>query len=153
MAKEAVQLAVAGNTQNATLLAIRTKGYKITLSYSVGPDGMHQSSYEAERDGNKFFGTIPEELMGIISRSQLVTFVRRCWDRIMPFVPVPHDYTVVEQFAESVGEMNDHDAVIYASEAALKAAGLAPNMREEQRQQAELLRQIVAYPSRLKADI
>jgi hypothetical protein len=93
-----------------------------------------------------------EELMGKVSRDQLVTFVRRCWDRIAPFVHVPHDYTVVDQFAESVDTMNDHDAVIYASEAALKAAGLAPNMRDEQRQQAELLRQLVAFPSRLSTE-
>jgi hypothetical protein len=87
-----------------------------------------------------------EELMGKISKDQLVMFVRRCWDRITPSLQVPHNYTVVEQFEQAVPGMNDHDAVIYASEAALKAAGMAANMREEQRAQAELLRQIVAYP-------
>jgi len=93
-----------------------------------------------------------EELMGKVSRDQLVLFVRRCWDRVTPFLQVPHDYTVVDQFTASVGQMNDHDAVIYASEAALKAAGLAPDMREEQRQQAEILRQIVLSPLSLRAE-
>jgi hypothetical protein len=88
-----------------------------------------------------------EHLMGKVSRAQLMTFVRRCWDRITPYIPpVPHDYTVVEQFAQVVDELSDHDAAVYTSEAALKAAGLAPNLREEQRHQAELLRRIVESP-------
>jgi hypothetical protein len=86
-----------------------------------------------------------EQLMGKVSHEQLVTFVRQCWDRIKPYKPsVPHEFTVVEQFAEAVERMSNHDAAIYASEAALKAAGLAPNRREEQWHQAKLLRQIVS---------
>ena len=85
-----------------------------------------------------------EYLMGKVSRGQLITFVRQCWQRVTPYMPnVPHDLTVVDQFVAQANQLNDHDAVVYAAEAALKAAGLAPNMREEQRQQAELLRQIV----------
>ncbi len=84
-----------------------------------------------------------EHLMGKVSRVQLLTFVRQCWDRITPYLPpVPHDYTVVEQFAEVVDTLTDHDAAIYASEAALKAAGLAPDLRQEQRHQADLIRRI-----------
>src|SRR4051812_39111480 len=56
-----------------------------------------------------------EDLMGKITNAQLVTFVRKCWARITPFLPpVPHEYTVVDQFADLVPNMNAHDAVIYA---------------------------------------
>jgi len=82
-----------------------------------------------------------EELEGKVSREQLVEFVRRCWARINP--PVDSDITVVEQFATLAPRQSDHDAVLYAAEAALKAAGWAPDMKEEQRQQAILLRQLV----------
>src|SRR5262245_28390272 len=92
-----------------------------------------------------------ERLMGKVPHAQLVTWVRRCWERITPFIPpVPHKYTVVEQFAEIAEEQSDYDATIYASEAALKAAGLAPDLREEQRHQAQILRQIVGNPFRPK---
>jgi hypothetical protein len=85
-----------------------------------------------------------EHLMAKVSRGHLITFVRLCWIRVITYVPpVPHDFTVVDQFVEVANQLSDHDAVVYASEAALKAAGLAPDMRAEQRQQAELLRQIV----------
>ena len=84
---------------------------------------------------------------GKVSRRQLVDFVRQCWDRITPYLPPgPRDYTVVEQFAALAGQQSDHDAVLYAAEAALKAARWAPVLREEQRQQAELLRRIVGRP-------
>jgi hypothetical protein len=90
-----------------------------------------------------------EHLMGKVTHKQLVEFVRGCWDRIAPYMPpYPHDFTVVEQFAALADQQSDYDATIYASEAALKAAGLAPDMREEQRHQAELLRQLVGNPFR-----
>jgi hypothetical protein len=60
--------------------------------------------------------------------------------------PVPHDVTVVEQFAAVADRQTDLDAAIYAAEAALKAAGLAPSLREEQWHQADLLRHIVGNP-------
>jgi hypothetical protein len=82
-----------------------------------------------------------EQLEGKVSREQLVEFVRRCWARITP--PVESDITVVEQFTALAPQQSDHDAVLYAAEAALKAAGWAPSMKEEQREQAALLRQIV----------
>ena len=85
-----------------------------------------------------------EHLMGHVSRAQLVSFVRQCWERVTLYFPsASHEFTVVEQFTEVADQLNDHDAAIYASEAALKAAGLATAMRDEQRQQAEILRQIV----------
>src|SRR5581483_10241169 len=85
-----------------------------------------------------------EEVEGKVTRQQLVEFVRRCWERVRPHLPpVNTEVTVVEQFAALAPNQSEHDAVLYAAEAALKAAGWAPDMKEEQRQQAALLRQIV----------
>jgi hypothetical protein len=91
-----------------------------------------------------------EAVEGAVSREQLVEFVRRCWGRVAPHLPpVRSDVTVVEQFAALAPRQSDHDAALYASEAALKAAGWAPVMQEERRQQAALLRQLVGpLPSR-----
>lgn len=84
-----------------------------------------------------------EALEGKVSREQLVEFVRRCWERINPYLPpVQNECTVVEEFAGLVGGQSDHDAALYASEAALKAARWAPDLNEERKQQAALLRQI-----------
>jgi hypothetical protein len=55
---------------------------------------------------------------------------------------------VVEEFAALAGRQSDHDAALYAYEAALKAARWAPVLKEEQTQQAALLREIVGRPSR-----
>jgi hypothetical protein len=90
-----------------------------------------------------------EFLVGKVEHAQLVDFVRQCWQRIAQYIPpVPHDFTVVEQFAAVADRQTDLDAATYASEAALKAAGLAPSQREEQRHQADLLRRIVGNPFR-----
>jgi homoaconitase/3-isopropylmalate dehydratase large subunit len=61
-------------------------------------------------------------------------------------LPVQSEVTVVEQYASLAHLQSDHDAALYAAEAALKAARLAPVLKEEQSQQASLLRQIVSYP-------
>lgn len=95
----------------------------------------------------------PDELLqfliGKVSRAQLVEFVRQCWDRIEPLIHAPaHDTTVVEQFAEQADRMSDMDAATYAYEAALKAAGWARVIHDEQAHQAELLRRIVGNPFR-----
>jgi hypothetical protein len=85
-----------------------------------------------------------ELVEGVISREQLVEFVRRCWGRVAPHLPsVRSDVTVVEQFAALAPDQSDHDAALYASEAALKAVGWAPLIQEERRHQAALLRQLV----------
>lgn len=90
-----------------------------------------------------------EFLLGNVGKPQLIEFVRRCWQRVEPWVAAPaHDETVVEQFARAVEGQGDMDAVTYASEAALKAAGWAPSIHEEQAHQADLLRQIVGDPFR-----
>lgn len=83
-----------------------------------------------------------EELEGKVSHALLVEFVRHCWARITP--PVDNDVTVVEQFAALAPYQSDHDAVVYAAEAALKAAGWATSIKAEQRHQAALLRQLVS---------
>jgi hypothetical protein len=81
------------------------------------------------------------------SRAQLIEFVRQCWTRITPYLPAARgNYTVVEEFAALADQLNDHDAVLYAAEAALKAARWAPVFKEEKRQQAALLRQLVGHP-------
>lgn len=88
-----------------------------------------------------------DEIEGRVRREQLVEFVRRCWGRITPYLPpLPSERTVVEEFAAIAGEQSDHDASVYAYEAALKAARWAPVLEDEQAQQAALLRQIVDRP-------
>ena len=89
-----------------------------------------------------------EEVEGKVSRRQLVEFVQRCWERIIPYLPlVRTEYTVVEEFAALADQQSDHDAALYAAEAALKAARWAPDLKAEQKQQAALLRQIVGRPT------
>jgi hypothetical protein len=84
---------------------------------------------------------------GKVSREALVEVVRRCWERVKPHLPpVKSDVTVVDQYAALAPGQSDHDAAVYAAEAALKAAGWAPDFKAEQRQQAALLRQIVGRP-------
>lgn len=88
-----------------------------------------------------------EHLEGKVSPEQLVQFVRACWDRVIACVPVRGNVTVVEQFAALAPRQSDHDRVVYAAEAALKAAGWAPSgIREEQKHQAAILRRIVGRP-------
>jgi hypothetical protein len=86
-----------------------------------------------------------EAVEGKVPHAKLVEFVRRCWERVKPHLPpVQSEVTVVEQFAALADRQSDHDAVLYAAEAALKAAGWAPaGIKEEQKYQAALLRQIV----------
>lgn len=79
-----------------------------------------------------------------VSRGQLVEFVRRCWERVTPYLPPgPSDYTVVDQFAALADQQSNHDAALYAAEATLKAARWAPDFKQEQKEQAALLRRIV----------
>ncbi|CAN5183235.1 hypothetical protein BH10PLA2_BH10PLA2_03720 [soil metagenome] len=105
----------------------------------------------------EWFDSIEPDLMlecvvGRASRAQLIEFVRLCWQRIAAHLPATHgNYTVVDEFAALAYQMNDHDAALYAAEAALKAARWAPVFKEEKRQQALLLRQVFAYPSERSA--
>ena len=89
-----------------------------------------------------------EALEGKVSRQHLVDFVRRCWERIEDLLPPDHgDCTVVDQFAACAFQQSDHDALLYASEAALKAARWARDVGNERRVQASLLRQVVGRPA------
>src|SRR5262245_62147865 len=84
-----------------------------------------------------------EVVEGKVSHDKLVEFVRRCWARIHAHLPpAQSEVTVVEQFAALADRQSDHDAVLYAAEAALKAAGWAPDIKAEQRHQAAILRQL-----------
>jgi hypothetical protein len=88
-----------------------------------------------------------EQVMGTATRGQLIEFVRSCWEHIAAHVTADGSgYTVVEQFEELAPGQSNYDATIYASEAALKAAGLATDRHAEQCFQAELLRRIVGNP-------
>jgi hypothetical protein len=87
-----------------------------------------------------------EVVEGRVPRPQLVEFVRRCWLRVAANMPVNVERTVVDEYVALAHVMDDHDAVLYASEAALKAAKWAPVLRQEQKRQAALLRQIVGRP-------
>jgi hypothetical protein len=88
-----------------------------------------------------------EVLEGKVPHAQLVDFVRRCWQRIVAYLPPEAGkVTIVEEFAALAPQQSEHDAVVYAAEAALKAARWAPDVRAEQKQQAALLRQLVRRP-------
>src|SRR5438105_1717381 len=88
-----------------------------------------------------------EDLVGTMSREQLVDFVRRRWERIAPYLPpAPHEQTLVEEFAQFAPRQSDFDAATYAAEAVLKAARWAPDLHAEQHAQAELLRRLVGNP-------
>lgn len=84
-----------------------------------------------------------EEMEGRLSREQLVQFVRLCCERAARYLSSESEIIVDEEFAALASRQCDHDAALYAYEAALKAARCAPDLREEQKQQAALLREIV----------
>src|SRR5262245_6441478 len=82
-----------------------------------------------------------------VRRQDLVDFVRRCWERITPYLPpVGSGHTVVDEFAALADQQSNHDAALYAAEAVLKAARWAPAFEAERKQQAALLRQLVSRP-------
>ncbi|MBY0232011.1 MAG: hypothetical protein K2W96_22230 [Gemmataceae bacterium] len=86
-----------------------------------------------------------EELEGRVDRAILVEWVRRCWDRVAPGLVVVGSTPADEYAALSPGQ-SDHDAVVYADEAALRASRYAADMKAERRLQADLLRQLVSRP-------
>lgn len=104
---------------------------------------------ETEWQACRYPDLMLEELVGIISREQLVDFVRRCWERIRPYLPPgPREETLVEAFERAAPAQSDFDAATYAAEAVLKAARWAPDLHAEQQAQAELLRRLVGNPFR-----
>ena len=67
MADTHLNITTAGNTYNPILLAIQTKNYKITLSFTVDEDGHETSHYDAEKDNRRFSARSPAELLGLIA--------------------------------------------------------------------------------------
>lgn len=60
-----VSIRIAGNTENPCLLALRAKGYRLTLWYTLGDE--YQQNYDAEKDGHAFSATSAEELLGLVA--------------------------------------------------------------------------------------
>lgn len=58
---------IAGNTENPCLLALRAKGYKLTLWFTRDRAGDYQQDYDAEKDGRLFSATTPAELLGLVA--------------------------------------------------------------------------------------
>jgi hypothetical protein len=80
------------------------------------------------------------------TREQLVEFVRICWSRVGAHLPVRGGPTAADEFAALAPRQSDHDAAVYAAEAALKAAGWSPDRHAEKSHQAAILRRLVARP-------
>jgi hypothetical protein len=58
---------IAGNTWNPCLLALRAKGYKLTLSFTRRANGEHYKDIDAEKDGRVFSATTEAELLGLVA--------------------------------------------------------------------------------------
>ncbi len=57
----------AGNTQNPCLLALRDKGYKLTLWFTIDGKGDHMMNYDAEKEERLFSATTAAELLGLVA--------------------------------------------------------------------------------------
>jgi hypothetical protein len=64
-----VKIAAAGNTDNPAILAIHTKGYRLsTYSYELHPgENIPRIDIIAEKDGNKFIAENGPTLLGLIA--------------------------------------------------------------------------------------
>jgi hypothetical protein len=58
---------IAGNTHNPCLLALRAKGYKLTLWFTKDYKGDYHSDYDAEKEGRIFSATTGAELLGLVA--------------------------------------------------------------------------------------
>jgi hypothetical protein len=58
---------IAGNTENPCLLALRAKGYRLTLSFTKGRAGEYRQDFDAEKDGRSFSATTAAELLGLVA--------------------------------------------------------------------------------------
>ncbi|MGH7173470.1 MAG: hypothetical protein ACRELG_24575 [Gemmataceae bacterium] len=58
---------IAGNTENPCLLALRAKGFNLTLSFTKDREGNYSQDFDAEKDGKLFSATTAAELLGLIS--------------------------------------------------------------------------------------
>ena len=55
------------NMENACLLALRAKGYHLSLSFTLDRHGDYWPDYKAEKNGRVFSATSAEELLGIVA--------------------------------------------------------------------------------------
>ncbi len=58
---------IAGNTENPCLLALRAKGYKLTLSFTKDREGNYRQEIDAELNGRTFSATTAAELLGLVA--------------------------------------------------------------------------------------
>jgi len=58
---------IAGNTENPCLLALRAKGYKLTLSFTKNREGDYRQDIDADLNGRTFSATTPAELLGLVA--------------------------------------------------------------------------------------
>lgn len=58
---------IAGNTENPCLLALRAKGYKLTLSFTKDREGNYRQDIDAELNGRSFSATTAAELLGLVA--------------------------------------------------------------------------------------
>ena len=58
---------IAGNTWNPCLLALRAKGYKLTLWFAKDDKGNYRMNYDAEKDGRMFSATTWPDLLGLVA--------------------------------------------------------------------------------------
>ena len=58
---------IAGNTWNPCLLALRAKGFDMTLSFTRGQDGTYSQDIDAVKDGRTFSATTAAELLGLVA--------------------------------------------------------------------------------------
>jgi hypothetical protein len=58
---------IAGNTRNPCLLALRPKGYKLTLWFTKDHKGDYQVNHDAQREGRIFSAATGAELLGLVA--------------------------------------------------------------------------------------
>jgi hypothetical protein len=58
---------IAGNTENPCLLALRAKGYDLTLWFTKDRAGDYRQNFDAEKDGRSFSATMAAELLGLVA--------------------------------------------------------------------------------------
>ncbi|OWK44544.1 hypothetical protein [Fimbriiglobus ruber] len=62
-----VNIRIAGNTENPSLLVLRAKGYNLTLWFSKSASGEYHQNFDAEKDGCHFSATTAVELLGLVA--------------------------------------------------------------------------------------
>lgn len=65
--EQSLCIRVAGNTENPCFLALRAKGYKLTLWFTRDRAGDYRQDYDAEKDGRCFSATTAAELLGLVA--------------------------------------------------------------------------------------